>query len=649
LHKRISPRYLLLGLAVLAPLSLLVPQSFEGRLTTLTQLTEDNKDAGLSAEDSSFRQRRILMTVAWREFVDHPLTGVGAGNYSEHFDGYADAIGSTQRSFDKFNMQHFPHSLPLEILAETGLAGMAAFLAIIAATMLAARSAYVRFKVGGDRHAANLVVSVVLGIVAFLTTSVFLHGAYIQYLWLLVAFAATARQIALREPAAVTTDSSWIWQLFARRERPAEPRRAAAWAASPQPRATAGLTAAGPQVVYVMSRFPLLTETFILREMLELERQGMQLVIFPLLRANAPVRHSEVERLRAQVRYTPFLSWPILAANLHYLMRRPRCYLATAWMALCGNWGSANLFFGAVGIFPKAVYLARLVETQGIRHIHAHYATHPALAALVASRLSGIAFSFTVHAHDIFIHQQMLAEKARQARFIAAISEYNKRFILGRVPGLAPEKIKVIRCGIEPENYEPEAGQWAARGSQPDGALTAVCVASLQPYKGIKHLVRAAAQVRRQVPGFRCLVAGEGADRPELEALIAELGLTDCFELLGARPQHEVSALLARADLFVLPSVIAPSGQMEGIPVALMEAMASRLPVVSTRISGIPELVEDGRNGLLVEPEDEEALASAIVALLGDPALRARMGQEGSHKVAGSTMSSNVPFPGMAG
>ncbi|MFM5953753.1 MAG: glycosyltransferase [Novosphingobium sp.] len=633
LHKRISPRYLLLGIAVLAPLWLVVPQSFEGRLTTLTQLTEQSDDGSNGAEDSSFRQRRILMTVAWREFLDHPLTGVGAGNYTEHFDGYADAIGSTQRSFDKFNLQHFPHSLPLEILAETGLAGMAAFVAIIAAAMFAARSAYRAFLRGDDRHSANLVFSVALGIIAFLTTSVFLHGAYIQYLWLLIAFVATARQIALREPAAQAAESNWIWQVFERRERLARqpaPVRPATVQLS-------GLTAASPpaetapQIAYVMSRFPLLTETFILREMLELERSGMRLMVFPLLRENAPVRHAEVERLRARVWYTPFLSWPIVAANLHFLLRRPARYLGALGAALRGNWGSANLFFGAVGIFPKSVYLARLVETEGIRHIHAHYATHPALAALIASRLTGVRFSFTVHAHDIFIHQQMLAEKARQAHFIAAISDYNKRFILDRTPGLSPDRIAVIHCGIEPDSYARLAER---RGADAGGTLTALCVASLQPYKGIKHLIQATTLVREQVPGFRCLVAGEGADRPELEALIADLGLADCFKLLGARPQHEVSVLLEQADLFVLPSVIAPSGQMEGIPVALMEAMASRLPVIATQISGIPELVEHGRNGLLVEPGDETALASALLALLHDPALRARMGIEGSRKVA---------------
>lgn len=394
----------------------------------------------------------------------------------------------------------------------------------------------------------------------------------------------------------------------------------------------------GAPVAYIMSRFPLLTETFILREMLELERQGAALLVLPLLRARQPVRHAEVERLRAEVHYTPFVSPAIVAANLHFLLRAPARYLRLLWAVLRGNAGSANLFFGALGVFPKSVYFARLVGARGVGHVHAHFATHPALSALVVSELGGVTFSFTAHAHDIFLHERMLAEKVRRALFVVSISEFNKRYMLERARGVAPDKVAVVHCGVEPEKY-------AARPPGPAraGALTALCVASLQPYKGIKYLVRACALVARRFPGFRCLVVGEGADRAELEALIDELNLRDTFRLLGARPQHEVAELLSGADLFVLPSVVAPTGQMEGIPVALMEAMAAGLPVVSTRISGIPELVEDGAGGLLVEPADEEALAGALVRLCEDAPLRARLGGRGREKVlAEFTLAENV-------
>lgn len=401
--------------------------------------------------------------------------------------------------------------------------------------------------------------------------------------------------------------------------------------AAPPSRNTAGEPAS---VAYIMSRFPLLTETFILREMLDLERQGMPLKIFPLLREKGSVRHAEVDRLRAEIHYTPFLSAAIISANLSFLLRDPRRYLGLLWTALKGNWGSANLFFGALGIFPKSVYFARLVQQQGVGHVHAHYATHPALCALIVSGLTGVGYSFTAHAHDIFLEQRMLAEKVRRARFVAAISQFNKDFLLRLAPDVRPEKIEVVHCGIELEKYGARSEQQLRTANSPGQAITAICVASLQPYKGLSYLIRACRQVVRRVPNFRCLIVGQGADRPVLEALIHDLGLDDHVRLLGGLPQHEVAGLLGDADMFVLPSIVAPSGQMEGIPVALMEAMASRLPVVSTRLSGIPELVDDGINGLLVPPADESALAEAITSLSGDPERRRRMGERGREKVA---------------
>lgn len=388
-----------------------------------------------------------------------------------------------------------------------------------------------------------------------------------------------------------------------------------------------------------MSRFPLLTETFILREMLELERQGMSLAIFPLLREQPSIRHNEIGRLAATVHYTPFLSLAIITANLGFMRRDIGRYFGLLWSVLKSNWGSANLCLGALGIFPKSVYFARQVERHGIRHFHAHYATHPALAAYIIAELTGVSFSFTVHAHDIFLHQHMLAEKVRKARFVVAISQFNKAYLLRCAPDTPADAIKIVHCGIEVENYGDQPPQLPAG----DGAVHAVCVGSLQPYKGIKYLVRACAEVVRHVPGFRCTIVGEGADRAELEALVAELGLHETVRLVGGRPQHEVAALLGAADLFVLPSIVAPSGQMEGIPVALMEAMASRLPVVSTRLSGIPELVEDGQNGLLVPPQDEAALAAAIVTLCTDAELRRAMGERGRQKVTREfTLRENV-------
>lgn len=384
----------------------------------------------------------------------------------------------------------------------------------------------------------------------------------------------------------------------------------------------------GKPIAYIMSRFPKLSETFILREMLELEKQGQPIVIFPLLRVQQPVCHAEVHRLIPRVQYTPFLSLAILSANFHYLRRSSRQYLKMLWSALRGNWGSVNLFMGAIGIFPKSAYLARLIEEQGIWHVHAHFATHPALAALIISELTGISFSFTAHAHDIFVDTKMLGEKIRKARVVVTISTFNKQYLLRLCPETPADKIRVIHCGIESERYGKK------RGCRKDNRFTILCVASLEPYKGIPYLVKACGLLKSRLSNYRCLIVGEGKERKRIERLIADLGLREVVILLGGQPQDKVAALLTDVDLFVLPSVVAADGQMEGIPVALMEVMASGLPVVSTRLSGIPELVQDGVTGLLVPPGDEQALAEAMALLYQRARLRQEMGHRGRERVS---------------
>jgi glycosyltransferase involved in cell wall biosynthesis len=381
-------------------------------------------------------------------------------------------------------------------------------------------------------------------------------------------------------------------------------------------------------IAYIVSRFPKLTETFILREMLEMERQGQPIIILPLLRIQQPIRHAEAAYLMSRVHYTPFLSLSILAANLHYLRRSPRAYLKALWSALKGTWGSAEPFIGAIAIFPKSAYFARMIEEQEIQHVHAHFASHPALAALIIRELTGIGFSFTAHAHDIFVYKRMLAEKINKACFVVAISEFNKEYLLRMCGETAVAKIKVIRCGIELERYRRQQG--CLKGDR----FTILCVGSLQPYKGTEYLVKACALLRSRLGTFRCLIVGEGKERKHLERLISDLELNEVVYLLGGQPQDKVASLLAETDLFVLPSVVAAHGQMEGIPVALMEAMASDLPVVTTRLSGIPELVQDGVTGLLVPPGEERALADAVALLYQRVHLRQEMGHRGREKVA---------------
>lgn len=393
-----------------------------------------------------------------------------------------------------------------------------------------------------------------------------------------------------------------------------------------------------PPVAVLLSRFPRVTETFILREVVELERQGQPVVLVPLLRECPPVVHPEARPWMGRALFTPWLSLGIAAANLRLLGRCPGAYLGCVARLVLGMASSPGFLARSLVLFPKAVYLAGRLGEEGVAHVHAHFATHPATVAWVVERLAGIPYSVTVHAHDLFVRRTMLGEKLARARFVRAISRFNREYLAERYPE-ASARVEVVHVGVSPERYGQRAE--AGPGSDtPRGEVRVLTVAALEPYKGIGVLIEAAELVRRRrgdrAPGRSAVtweVVGEGSLRRRLEAEIARRDLGAAVSLAGALPQDEVARRLARADLFVLPSVVAPDGQMEGIPVALMEALAAGKPVVASRLSGIPELVTDGETGLLVAPGDAEALAEAVARLLREPGLAAQLAESGRRRV----------------
>ena len=381
------------------------------------------------------------------------------------------------------------------------------------------------------------------------------------------------------------------------------------------------------KIAYVMSRFPSVSETFILNEMIALGQAGLSIYIFPLIRNRAPVYHPEVETLVSRTCYAQVLSLEVLSAQLFWLWRKPRSYLQAWVRALRGNLGSPGFLLRALVVVPEAMFFARRMRELGITHIHAHFATHPALAAYIIHQITNIPYSITTHAHDIYVDRAMLREKIEQAVFVVAISEYNRRLLIDLYGASVQAKLYVIHCGIDLDLFKPRPARTAA------DIFTIVCVASLQDYKGHPYLIQACAELRAQGISFRCLLVGEGEDRHKLETMIQQLGLTE-ITLLGALPRHQVSALLAEADVMVLPSITTASGKKEGIPVALMEAMATELPVIATAISGIPELVENNVTGLLVPERDASALAQAMLLLYHNPALAKQLGTAARAKIA---------------
>jgi glycosyltransferase involved in cell wall biosynthesis/Ser/Thr protein kinase RdoA (MazF antagonist) len=413
----------------------------------------------------------------------------------------------------------------------------------------------------------------------------------------------------------------------------------------------------------IVTRFPQIDETSILREINELEERGQPVMLIPLLRGRGGVVHDEARPWIHRARYMPLISPAIVLANLIYLATQPRRYLALFWRVFSRTIGRAGVFARSMALFPKSVYLARLLPRLGIRHVHAQWATHPATMAYIIASLSDVTYSFTVHGPDVFAHRLLVREKIAGAKFIRAVSTFNKAFVCGLFSSVTENKVEVVHVGLNPVVYqtlhaEPCHPEPAQRGEGPeshvgDGSFAALrrsaappaqddrgerslrvlTVAALNKTKGFPFLIEAISRLAAEGIDVECEIVGTGPRRAAIEHWMKQFNVADRVHLLGLLPQHEIAARLRACDVFVLPSMIALDGTMDGLPVALIEAMAAGRPVIASTISGIPELVHDGVSGFLVDSTHPERIAQAMRRLADDPALRERMGRAGQEKV----------------
>lgn len=384
-----------------------------------------------------------------------------------------------------------------------------------------------------------------------------------------------------------------------------------------------------PKVGYVVSAWPRLSETFILNEVVGVERLGVRLQIFAVKDTNDKSAHPKVAEVRAPVTYLSMRRNPkaIGLASVRFFLRQPVRFCQTGLRAL------RYRRLRALRCFFQATYLAEILFRESLAHLHAHFAHDPTLVTMFVHHLTGIPYSFTAHAKDIYVKTSpaLLRDEAQAAQAVVTCTEYNRRYMSAQIGAAGVEKLHCIYHGLDPSRFRFSR----PRALDREPALI-LSVARLVEKKGLSDLIAAADILRRRDRRFQVEIVGDGPLRTRLAAQVRRLGLADRVKFAGPLPHDELCRIYQRASLFALPCVVAADGDRDGIPNVLLEAMASGIPVVSTAVSGIPEVINSESEGLLVPPNNPARLADALDRLLHSAELRERLALAARAKIEAS-------------
>ncbi len=389
------------------------------------------------------------------------------------------------------------------------------------------------------------------------------------------------------------------------------------------------------KIAYIFTRFPCLTQLFALREVEELRRLGIDVQPYSLNRVQAEeMQDSLMKFWFDKTIYVPSSSsFQCLVSLSKISIKHFRIF----WGGLIVKYISGNIqnlryLFASLAVFSQATHITQELVKTNVMWIHAHFATNATTVAWIIKHLSGIPYSFTPHAYDIFKREfqtEFLKTKIQDAHFVVAESQFNKFFLQnfseqksenGRYP--------VIHCGVGADYLHRQL-----KKDYKNPFPIILCIARLVEKKGHEYLIRALDIIKQQALDFKCIMVGNGPLKEQLINQVKEKKLEDRVEFVGEFSPVQVRDILERADIFCLPCIHANSGDRDGIPVALMEAMAKRLPVISTHMKGITELIRSGDNGLLVPERDEQALADALITLLKSANLRSRLAEAGYNTI----------------
>jgi len=382
-------------------------------------------------------------------------------------------------------------------------------------------------------------------------------------------------------------------------------------------------------IAYLAPEVPALSATFVYQEILELKKLNIDIRSISIHCPKNKALSEELKKLESETFYLyeqSFLN--TLFFNILLFISKPFRYLSVFKVALTDSLKTGittHIGRGLLYRFVIAASFVKYLKDNNIEHIHANFAHIPTDIAMYAAELHGIPFSFISHANDLFERGWLLKEKVARSKFAVTISDYNRNFLIKK--GAEKEKINVIHCGVN-------AASFSNRGHKELSSPPLLgSLGRMVEKKGFDVLIRACAQLKRKGIIFKLQLAGDGPLKDELEALVLENNLTDEISFMNSISHEAVPSWIKSLDVFVLPCQKDKNSDMDGIPVVLMESMLSGVPVLTTRISGIPELIEDGISGLLCDPLDAESLANNIESLLSDSKMRSTFCENAISKV----------------
>ncbi|MBT0571522.1 glycosyltransferase [Curvibacter sp. CHRR-16] len=368
------------------------------------------------------------------------------------------------------------------------------------------------------------------------------------------------------------------------------------------------------RIAYLSPAMPALSETFVYEELLALERTGVAVEPFSVRQPAKPVPAQQALAQRVTHLYAGGPLQVVLSGltDMPWLLAGWR--KAAAWlladMLQCRPWRLKT--WKLAYQFVAAATLAKHLRQRGCTHLHVHFAHVPTQIAMYASAMAGVPFTVMAHANDIFEEGLLLPQKAARAKRMLTISDYNRRYLLSL--GIPEQQLAVVRCGVS----------FAARPPvehDADGPYKLASLGRMVEKKGFDVLINAVALLRQQGMDVSLSLAGDGPLLADMQALVQRLQLQEHVQFVGSLPHHAVADWMREHHAFVLACKQDSHGDMDGIPVVLMEAMSQGVPVVSTRLSGIPELVVHEQTGLLAEPNDAASLATQIARLISGAAM----------------------------